>query len=83
MNELEVNDYLDLLPKLSKREIQILAMTCVGLNRNEIAINLNISVRTVDTHLTHATQKYELDNRSQLQAIFFFNFLRKLKTRIN
>ncbi|PAV06582.1 hypothetical protein CBG25_05625 [Arsenophonus sp. ENCA] len=79
MNEFEINDYLDVLPKLSRREIQVVAMTCSGFNRSEIAIKLNISVRTVDNHLNHAMQKYELNSYSQLKAQFFFNFLRNLK----
>lgn len=80
MCEFEVNnDYLDLMPKLSRREVQILAMSCSGLSRADIAIKLNISVRTVDAHLTNATQKYELDTCSQLKSLFFFKFINKSK----
>ncbi|HGJ5856008.1 response regulator transcription factor [Arsenophonus nasoniae] len=79
MNEFECDDYLDLLPKLSNREIQILAMACAGFNRTEIALELSISVRTVDTHLTHAKQKYEIDSVAQLKARFFFHFFRGIK----
>ncbi|PAV07710.1 helix-turn-helix transcriptional regulator [Arsenophonus sp. ENCA] len=64
--------YSELFPKLSKREIQILSMSRSGLTNSEIALCLNISVRTVDNHFNSAMQKHELKTYSALRA--FFNF---------
>lgn len=36
--------YCELFPKLSNREIEVLTRSCSGLDRNEIAVDLNISV---------------------------------------
>lgn len=79
MKEFEVNEYLELLPKLSTREIQILVMTCSGFSRTEIALELNVSLNTVNSHFKNALKKYDLNTYAQLQSLFFFNFLRNLK----
>ncbi|QBY46473.1 helix-turn-helix transcriptional regulator (plasmid) [Arsenophonus nasoniae] len=64
--------YYRLFPKLSKREIEILSMSCAGLDRNEIAIELNISVHTVNNHFNNAVTKYELKSLCKLKALFYF-----------
>ncbi|MBG6243210.1 MAG: LuxR family transcriptional regulator [Candidatus Symbiopectobacterium sp. Dall1.0] len=66
------NMYLEIFPKLSKREIQILSMSRSGLTNSEIALFLNISVKTIDNHFNSAMQKHELKTYSALRA--FFNF---------
>lgn len=66
------NTYLELFSKLSKREIQILSMSRSGLTNSEIALCLNISVRTIDNHLNNPMQKHGLKTYSALRA--FFNF---------
>jgi len=38
---------------LSKRELEILQAVAFDLNDDEIATNLNISIRTVNSHLRH------------------------------
>jgi DNA-binding NarL/FixJ family response regulator len=78
MNEFEVNEYIELLPKLSTREIQILVMTCSGFSRTDIAIELNVSLNTVNSHFKNALKKYDLNTYTQLQSLFLFNFLKKL-----
>lgn len=47
-------------------------MSRSGLTNSEIALCLNISVRTVDNHFNNAMQKHELKTYSALRA--FFNF---------
>ncbi|ASV34562.1 helix-turn-helix transcriptional regulator (plasmid) [Candidatus Williamhamiltonella defendens] len=64
--------YYKLFPKLSRREIEVLSMSCAGLDRNEIAIELNISVHTVNNHFNNAVTKYELKNLGKLKALFYF-----------
>ncbi|HGJ5854653.1 helix-turn-helix transcriptional regulator [Arsenophonus nasoniae] len=64
--------YSELFPKLSKREIEILSLFRIGLTRSEIALKLNVSVRTIDAHLNSAMHKYELNSSSELKALFNF-----------
>lgn len=68
----DFRSYSTLFPKLSRREIEILSLFRVGLTRSEIALKLNVSVRTIDTHLNSAMHKYELNSSSELKALFNF-----------
>ncbi|HGJ5890488.1 MAG TPA: helix-turn-helix transcriptional regulator [Arsenophonus apicola] len=74
----EVTNDLELMPKLSKRELQILVMTCSGFTRTDIALALNVSLDTINSHFKNALRKYDLNTYNQLQAMFLFNFLKKL-----
>lgn len=47
---------------LSKRELEILKLHAEGQNNKEIADNLFISVRTVESHKNHIMQKLKLKN---------------------
>jgi len=47
---------------LSKRELEILKLHAEGLNNKEIADNLFISIRTVESHKNHIMQKLKLKN---------------------
>jgi len=51
---------------LSKREVDVLKLVALGYSNNEIADELYISVRTVETHKTHIMQKTGLRARSEL-----------------
>lgn len=42
---------------LTQRELEILKYFSLGLTNNEIALKLNISIRTVESHKTHIMQK--------------------------
>lgn len=46
-----------LLDKLTSREREIMSLACEGLLNREIALRLNLSVRTVESHRGHAIQK--------------------------
>ncbi len=52
--------------RLSKREIEVLCLIAEGLSSKEIADQLFISVRTVDTHRSNILHKLELSNTAQL-----------------
>jgi DNA-binding NarL/FixJ family response regulator len=41
-------------------------MAAQGLTNREVAQALFVSLRTVETHLTHAFQKLGIDSRTQL-----------------
>ncbi len=51
---------------LSKREVDVLRLVAKGFSNKEIADELYISVRTVETHKTHIMQKTGLRQRSEL-----------------
>ncbi|HYZ91073.1 MAG TPA: response regulator transcription factor [Actinomycetota bacterium] len=51
---------------LSRREVDVLRLVALGYANKEIADDLFISVRTVETHKTHIMQKTSLRARSEL-----------------
>jgi DNA-binding NarL/FixJ family response regulator len=51
---------------LSRREVDVLRLVAMGYSNKEIADDLFISVRTVETHKTHIMQKTSLRARSEL-----------------
>lgn len=59
--------------KLSKRELEILELISWGYSDKEIACNLNISARTVQTHVTRIVIKLGARNRPNAVA----NYMRQ------
>lgn len=57
---------LEEVEKLSSREVEILSLWGDGKTNPEIADNLHISVRTVETHKTHIMQKLNLKTQVDL-----------------
>ncbi len=51
---------------LTARELQIMEMLARGLTSREIAHDLDISTKTVDTHRAHLLQKLRLRNNAEL-----------------
>ena len=51
---------------LTAREIQIIQLLCKGLLSKEVAEQLNISVRTVDTHKNHIYRKLGISTTVEL-----------------
>jgi two-component system, NarL family, response regulator NreC len=51
---------------LSEREVEVLRMIALGHTNAEIAEQLYLSVRTVETHRAHIQQKLSLASRSEL-----------------
>lgn len=51
---------------LSEREVQVLRLIALGHTNNEIADELFLSVRTVETHRSHIQQKLRLGSRAEL-----------------
>jgi len=50
---------------LTEREVDVLRLIAQGLSNMDIATELNISERTVRTHITHILDKLHLANRTQ------------------
>jgi non-specific serine/threonine protein kinase len=53
---------------LSAREFEVVGLVADGLSNKEIAARLQVSVRTVESHVRHALAKVGLENRTQLAA---------------
>ncbi len=53
------------MQKLTGRETMVLKLLAQGLSDREIGLELDISDRTVSTHVSHILQKLNLDNRTQ------------------
>ena len=51
---------------LSRRELEVLRLIALGHTNNEIADDLYLSVRTVESHRAHIQQKLGLSSRSDL-----------------
>jgi two-component system, NarL family, response regulator NreC len=51
---------------LSEREVQILRLIALGHTNGEIAAELYLSVRTVESHRAHIQQKLRMSKRSEL-----------------
>jgi DNA-binding NarL/FixJ family response regulator len=51
---------------LSARELEVAGLVAEGLANKTIAARLQLSVRTVESHVRHALAKVGLDNRTQL-----------------
>jgi len=50
---------------LTQRELDVLRLLAQGLTNGQIALNLNISIRTVTTHIRNILDKLHLQNRTQ------------------
>jgi two-component system response regulator NreC len=51
---------------LTEREVEVLRLIALGHTNNEIAQQLHLSVRTVETHRAHIQQKLGLSTRAEL-----------------
>jgi PAS domain S-box-containing protein len=65
---------------LTKREIEVLQHICKGFTNQQIADNLFVSVRTVDTHRAHLLEKTNSRNTAQLIIYAVKNGFIDLKT---
>lgn len=57
------------IESLTKRELEILTQVAGGMFNKEIAINLNISERTVKNHISNIFKKIDVSDRTQA-AVF-------------
>ena len=54
--------------RLTRRELEVAALVAQGLTNRSIAGRLDLSVRTVDTHVDHILTKLGFGTRTQLVA---------------
>ena len=71
LNSRLINRYMDKekLASLTKREVEILTQVACGMFNKEIAVNLNISERTVKNHISNIFKKIDASDRTQA-AVF-------------
>lgn len=60
------SDHLRSLESLSKREMEVMCFLASGMTNREIAEQLGISVKTIDTHRGHLLKKLQLRNNSDI-----------------
>ena len=54
------------LEGLTEREVEVLGLIALGHSNREIAEQLYLSVRTVESHRAHIQQKLRLSTRAEL-----------------
>ena len=71
LNSRLINRDMDMekLASLTKREVEILTQVACGMFNKEIAVNLNISERTVKNHISNIFKKIDASDRTQA-AVF-------------
>lgn len=52
--------------ELSKRELEVLQLALQGNSNKQIALSLNITLRTVEFHLTNIHAKFPVSSRVEL-----------------
>src|SRR5438094_770347 len=62
------SDAVDRLPKLTKREREVLRLIADGSRNEQVAVTLRISPLTVRTHVRKAMEKLEADTRTHAVA---------------
>jgi DNA-binding NarL/FixJ family response regulator len=53
---------------LSRRELEVARLVAKGLTNKAVAAELQLSVRTVESHVRNALARVGLENRTQLAA---------------
>jgi len=53
------------LKQLTERELEVLKLAAKGMNNNDIAQHLNLSIRTVQAHLSNVFSKMQVGSRTE------------------
>jgi DNA-binding NarL/FixJ family response regulator len=56
-------------PLLSRREMEVLRAICRGMRNKQIALNLGLSVRTVEGHVESILQRLEVSSRTEAALV--------------
>lgn len=68
---------MDIKSRLTQREKQILELLCEGKTNSQIASNLQISPKTVESNLTRVYRKLGVNNRAAAVATYFVELNRE------
>ncbi len=53
-------------PQLTEREVQVIQLLCTGRSNKEVAAELGVSTRTIESHRNHIMRKMEFESFSDL-----------------
>ncbi len=71
LKRIENEDWLSITwERLSRREQQITALTCLGYTNKQIASRLGIMEETVKTHVKNVLVKFNLHRKTELEKAF-------------
>jgi DNA-binding CsgD family transcriptional regulator len=70
----ETRKYEEVWSRLSVREQQVTALTCLGFRSYEIAVALGVSYETVRSHSKHIYAKFGLGRNELLHALRQWDF---------
>ncbi len=69
------SEWIDRWDKLSPREQQVAALTCLGYTNKQIAAKLLVSPETVKSHIKNILYKFNLHSKAQImQALAGWDF---------
>jgi DNA-binding CsgD family transcriptional regulator len=68
----------DIKESLTHQQYQVFIRTLEGLSSAEMANELNISSRTVDSHIKLIVDKFKVEKRSQIAGVFFEMLKKKI-----
>lgn len=66
-------------PELTAREREVLQLLAGGLAAKEIALCLNMSVKTVETHHRHMMEKFDMQSLDELRKYAVREWLVSIK----
>lgn len=79
--KIELKEILgEIKTNLTIRQFQIFIYTIEGFSSREIAKKLNLSHRTVDSHIKEIIIKLKVEKRSQLSGVFFNGLKNKISS---
>jgi NarL family two-component system response regulator LiaR len=64
------------MENLTKQELTVLTLLAQGKSDREIAVALNIALKTVWVHVHHILAKLQVSNRTQA-ALLYLNYLKQ------
>jgi DNA-binding NarL/FixJ family response regulator len=53
-------------PALTNREIEVLKLTALGFTNKEIAVRIDVSVKSIETYKSRAAEKLDLKSRAEI-----------------
>jgi two-component system response regulator FixJ len=65
----DCDEYLKCWERLSQRERDVCALTCLGYTNREIAVRLGIAPETVKGYLRQALSKFHIHSKDELKLI--------------